>query len=144
MLVTVGVQQDRCHWQPWKASCPCVACLHVHRTAERNHTLARSGGCSIPTIDTATLNCDQALFLAMFLHVILKSNIIFCGCWELCNDIRPLFLKWITYLPFVIWGVEALRRPQAKTICFESVSVVADSITDNVPMQTGKWIRAKI
>lgn len=56
------------------------ACIFAELQGERDHMLVGSGGHSIPIIDTTTLNCDQTLFLAVFLHVIFKSNIIFCGC----------------------------------------------------------------
>lgn len=133
MLVTVGVQM------PLTASCSCP-CMCTKK--DRNHMVG-SGRRSIPIIDTTALNCDHVLFLDVFSPVIFKSNIIFCSCWELHNDIRTLFLKWITYLSFVIWGVEDLRRLGAKTLCFESVNVTAYRVTDNMSVQTGNELEPK-
>lgn len=53
------------------------------------------------------------------------------------------FLKWMTHLSFVIWEVEALGRRPAKAFCFESVSVVTDSITDNARVRTGNELGPK-
>ncbi len=43
----------------------------------------------------------------------------------------------------MIWRTEAFRRLRAKTICFESVSVIADRVTDNTPVQTGNELEPK-
>lgn len=47
-----------------------LACMCAELQKERINMMVLSGGSSLLIIDTAALHCDQALFLAVFLHVI--------------------------------------------------------------------------
>lgn len=102
---------------------------------EKSPMLVGSGGCNIPIINTATLSCDPALFLVLAFNVLLdflaaESAVMTSGYFS--------FLKWITHLPFVWYERLTPSDGRAKTLCFESFSVGADSVIDNAPVHTGK------
>lgn len=52
------------------------------------------------------------------------------------NDIRPLFLKWITHLPFVVWEVEACRASGSQDSLLWLSQRRGDSVTDNTHVWT--------